>query len=89
MGPIGKPKETFRVYGEGSQREDKVTRHYTLMRENQTVAFVERMEAKVVTCVEAKVFPRLRVCGLELRPPCDLLPSVTSFVNHICTVSGV
>ncbi len=49
MGAIGKPKETFRVYGEGSQREDKVTRHYTLMRENQTVAFVERMEAKVVT----------------------------------------
>ncbi len=48
MGAIGKPKETFRVYGEGSQREDKVTRHYTLMRENQTVAFVERMEAKVV-----------------------------------------
>ena len=47
MGIIGKPVESFRVYGEGSNREDKVTRHYTLMRTNQTLAFVEKMEAKV------------------------------------------
>jgi hypothetical protein len=34
-------------YGAGSQREDKVTRHYTLMRTNQTLEYVQRMEAKV------------------------------------------
>ena len=44
---IGKAKETFRVYGTSAPREDKVTRHYTLMRTNQTLEFVQRMEAKV------------------------------------------
>jgi len=44
---LGKPKKDFRVYGTGSgPREAKVTRHYTLMRSNQTLDFVHRMEEK-------------------------------------------
>ena len=46
----GKPKKDFRVYGTGSApREASVTRHYTLMRSNQTLDFVKRMEEKVTT----------------------------------------
>ena len=48
---FGKPKEEFRVYGTGSApREVLVTRHYTLMRTNQTVDFVRKMEDKVAHC---------------------------------------
>jgi hypothetical protein len=49
---FGKPKTAFRVYGTGSApREALVTRHYTLMRSNQTVDFVNKMEEKVGSIV--------------------------------------
>lgn len=50
---LGKPKEDFRVYGKSAPREESVTRHYTLMRTNQTLEFVQRMEEKVRAACDA------------------------------------
>jgi hypothetical protein len=86
---FGKPKEAFRVYGSGSNREDKVTRHYTLMRSKQTVAFVRAMEEKVsppraslrcstqLLCERGLQLPvPLRCCGAILMPAVGCATSV-------------
>jgi inositol oxygenase len=52
---FGKPKETFRVYGTDGPREDKVNRHYRLMRTHQTYEFVERMEEKYLKFDKAEM----------------------------------
>jgi hypothetical protein len=75
---FGKPKAAFRVYGTGSApREALVTRHYTLMRSNQTVDFVNKMEEKV--CVHLMVVWQavdgVRFATCELRFPTTIARS--------------
>jgi inositol oxygenase len=50
-----KPVEAFRVYGTDAPREQKVTRHMTLMRTHQTYAFVQQMEEKFLRFDKAEM----------------------------------
>lgn len=57
--PASKAPEEFRVYnGEASVWDAGVREHYKQMRENQTVAFVDRMEKELYRCNHARMTVR-------------------------------